>query len=115
MTNWKKHMVFCRECSQWYDGLVHKNCPEGEAGSLMWLDLNSLQLGCNKCNQTWDIQDNVFYCRNGHAQETEYRDSVIVAQDGDHILAYSGDLVYMMTRTGTFVVGKRAFPYDACN
>jgi hypothetical protein len=91
-------------CERWYSDVKHRDCPRG--GGLTWIDIENFEMGCNACNQTWPLEDNVFYCSCGNVQRTEYTDSLITLEEGDEIIASDGDLVYVLTRSGTVVVGS---------
>lgn len=113
MANWKKHKVYCARCRCWYSDLEHLSCSAGQSGSICWLDLESFNLGCNKCNTTWTLEDNTFNCTVcGNAQKTVYTDSVFALQRGDQVIASDGETVYVLTRTGTVVMGRRSFGLD---
>ena len=110
MSNWKKYKVYCRGCGEWQHDLQHRSCPKGAQGSVVFIDLDDFKLGCNKCNDTWALEDNTHYCNRGHVQETVYQDSAVALQQGDQIIASDGDWVYVLTRSGTVVVGRRSYP-----
>ena len=113
MSDWKKHTVYCRTCNHWCTDLIHTYCEAGAHGSLVMIDLDSFRLGCTKCGYTWDLEDNTFTCAYGHQQKTQYLDSALTIQAGDQVIASDGDYVYVLTRSGTVVVGRRSFPYDS--
>lgn len=109
MSNWREHQVYCRICGAWYGGVAHKYCPRGQHGSLTFIDTESFQMGCNKCNKVWPLEDNTFYCPYGHAQKTHYRDSVLELESGDEIIADYGDIIYVLRRSGVVTVGYRHY------
>lgn len=107
--NWKKSKTYCRHCRQWHTPVAHRDCPQGSQGSVVWLDLEQMEMGCDKCHHIWPLEDNTFYCSCGHVQKTEYRDSVLHLESGDQVLATDGEFVYVLTRSGTVVVGQRDY------
>lgn len=112
MANWKKSKIYCNGCRTWQYDIKHRNCPRGSSGSLTWLDIDNFQMGCNKCNQTWPLEDNIFYCSCGHVQKTEYTDSAIVLEADDQVIASDGDTVYVLrSSTGVVVVGRSYSDY----
>jgi hypothetical protein len=109
--NWKMSTTFCRRCGQWKTNIQHRNCPMGSLGSITWIDIDSFQMGCNKCNSVWPLEGTTFYCSCGNIQRTEYADSAIVFESGDQVLLDDGYAVYVLKRSGTVVVGQRLY-YD---
>lgn len=107
--NWQVSKTYCRGCRSWRNNATHKNCPRGAKGSLIWLDIANFEEGCNKCNEVWPLENSVLYCSCGNVQHTQYVDTTIAMQAGDQIIATDGDLVYVLTRTGTVVVGSRRY------
>jgi hypothetical protein len=110
MTDWRESRTYCNGCGRWRGNIQHKNCRRGERGSLIWVDLDNYREACNQCNESWALEDSVMICGCGHRQRTEYVDSIDVVQAGERIIATEGNTVYVLTRTGTVVVGRRAFP-----
>jgi len=108
MSNWQKAKVYCRKCRQWKSDVGHRNCPKG-SGSITWIDIEEFKMGCGKCNSTWALGTNVFYCGCGNVQETEYQDLAVVIEAGDQIIASDGDVIYVLRRSGTVVVGRRSY------
>lgn len=89
--------------------IQHHQCPRGARGSQTWLDIENFEMGCNKCNQIWLLEDTIFYCSCGNVQKTEYTDSVVILEEGDQIIASDGDIFYVLTHSGTVVVGYRNY------
>jgi hypothetical protein len=110
MTDWRKARDFCNSCGRWDTDFEHENCPYGSRGSLVWIDIDNFRKACSKCNQTWALENTIMYCSRGHMQRTEYVDSVVTVEAGEQVIATDGNLVYVLTRTGTVVVSRRSFP-----
>jgi hypothetical protein len=110
MTDWREARTFCNGCGTWRTKIWHQDCPLGSKGSLLWIDIENLQEACNKCNQAWALETSILYCTCGHVQSTEYVDSIDVAQASEQVIATDGNLVYVLTQSGTVVVGQRSFP-----
>ncbi len=105
--NWKKSKIYCRGCGSWRTNIRHLNCPRGERNSLTWIDFENFEMGCNKCNKIWPLEDNELHCSCGHVQKMEYTDSEIVLEVGDEIIETDGDIVYVLQRSGEVVVGRQ--------
>jgi hypothetical protein len=110
VTEWRESRQYCNGCGRWRGDFVHGSCRLGERGSRVWVDLDNYREACNKCNQSWALEDTIMTCSCGHRQRTEYVDSVDVIQAGERVIATEGNMVYVLTRTGTVVVGRRSFP-----
>jgi len=108
--NWKKSKIYCRSCKRWKNDIKHCHCPRGEKGSLTWVDIENLEMGCNKCNRTWTLESNKLHCSCGNVQRTQYVDTVVALEEGDQVIATDGDMIYVLTRSGVVVVGYRSFP-----
>lgn len=106
--DWKKLETYCCGCGKWNVGR-HQNCPVDEMGSLLWLDLKTFAVGCNKCNHTWALKDDTLCCSCGHVQKTPYRDATVVLEVGDQMIRSVGDLVYVLRRSGRVAVGRRHY------
>ncbi len=109
MATWRKSMTFCDGCRRWRTDQAHKNCPYGTRGSLVWVNLDNLRSGCNKCNETWPLESSVMHCSCGHVQHTEYDDTSLTLAVGDEVIGYDGDLVYVRRRSGVVSVGYRSY------
>lgn len=109
MQDWKTSQIYCRKCGRWHNNIQHRDCPYSPSESRLWINIRNLEMGCSRCNQTWALEDNIFYCSCGNIQQTEYTDSLVVLEEGDEIIASDDDLVYVLTRSGTVVVGYRSF------
>lgn len=107
MENWKLAQFYCQPCERWYGTLQHRACPLGEPGSLLWIDMNNFQMGCDKCNTRWQPETTIYYCPYGHAQQTEYTDSVVAVDVIGQELWTDGIWVYVLTDAGTVVAGRR--------
>jgi hypothetical protein len=109
MSNWKKSQTYCYKCRRWYTDILHKDCPKSGwfrgKGGLTWIDIENYRMGCNKCNQTWVLEDDVFYCPYGHVQETYYTDSAMVLETTDTIVKTDGNHVWVLKASGAVVVG----------
>lgn len=66
MTDWRKASVYCTRCRSWRSNLNHLKCRKGQRNSLVWVDLDSFQQGCGKCNETWALENSRFHCKCGH-------------------------------------------------
>jgi len=110
MRDWKKQRTYCNGCHSWRENIQHRDCPKGERGSICWIDLNSFEIGCNKCNDTWKLENNTFYCSCGHVQKTRYQDEILGIEVGDRVLAEIDGVLYVLKRSGQVVVGRRSFP-----
>lgn len=109
--NWKESRTYCRSCKEWKDTIYHKKCPRGEHGSKVLIDIANFQEKCTKCNQTWPLENSVFYCKRcGSVQETRYVDSILALEFGDQIIHTDGNIVHILKRSGAIVVGQRSFP-----
>jgi hypothetical protein len=108
--NWQPSKVYCNGCWRWKEDIGHRHCPRGRKGSQTWIDIANFEMGCNKCNQIWPLEDNIFYCSCGHVQKTVYQDTIVALEEGDEIIATDGDLVYVLSRSGVVVVGYRDYP-----
>lgn len=113
MANWRKSRVYCYGCGRWYDGITHRGCPEankwlGTAG-LTWVDIEGFWMGCDGCKEVWKLENNIFYCHNGHEQKTFYSDEAVAVEKTDRIIATDGDTVYVLKRSGAVVVGRRQY------
>jgi hypothetical protein len=109
MRNWKILRSYCRGCGTWSSNVSHGPCSRGAVGSRIFVDIEHFELGCNKCGKTWLLENNVTRCTCGHVQETEFADSAVVIEAGDQIIASDGDMVYVLRRSGTVVVGRRSY------
>jgi hypothetical protein len=107
--NWKKAQTYCRGCNRWKTDTHHRDCPRGKSGSLVFIDLNNFEFGCNKCNRTWPLEDDTFYCSCGHVQKTLYTDSTVALEFGDQVIANDGNMIYVLKRSGVVVVGRRNY------
>ena len=101
--------MYCRRCRKWDGDIPHWNCPRGEKKSLLWVDIANAEMGCNRCNRVWAIEDTLYHCSCGNAQRIQYVDTVISLKEGDQVIATDGDLVYVLTRLGVVVVGYRKY------
>ncbi len=108
-SDWHKCKMYCRRCGRWASDLPHLECSRGKRGSLIFVDVANSQMGCDKCGETWTIENTEFHCRCGNVQRTQYVDTVLSLEAGDQIIATDGELVYVLTRTGTVVVGYREY------
>ncbi len=108
-STWHKCKMYCRRCGQWNSNLSHIECPRGKRSSVVFVDVANSQLGCNKCGEIWMLETSEYHCRCGHVQKIQYVDTVISVEAGDQIIATDGELVYVLTRTGTVVVGYRKY------
>ena len=109
MSNWHQSKVYCNGCGRWMSPIAHNNCPRGRRGSVTWLDLENFNMGCDKCNQVWPLESNVFTCSCGHIQYTEYVDTEVALEYGDEVIAVDGDIVYVLRETGELVVAEREY------
>jgi hypothetical protein len=109
MRDWKKSQIYCNGCGRWQREIQHRGCPKGAVSSLTWVDIRNLEMGCNKCDQLWPLEENWLYCSCGHVQRTQYTDAIEIVDEEDQIIARDGDLVYVLTRSGTIVVGYRSY------
>ncbi len=109
MTNWIPSKVYCNGCGRWRSPISHQECPKGSRGSVTFLDIENFKLGCNKCNQVWPLETNVFTCSCGHVQYTEYVDSEVVLEFGDEVIEVDGDIVYVLRESGEVVVCEREY------
>jgi len=110
MTDWRQSRTFCNSCQRWRSDIQHRSCPRGSQGSLIWVDIENYREACNKCNESWPLENSVLHCSCGNVQTTEYVDSIDVVQAGERVIATDGNIAYVLTRSGTVVVGKRSFP-----
>jgi hypothetical protein len=110
MTDWRESRIFCNGCRRWRTKLWHEDCRLGSGGSLLYVDFDNLEGGCNKCNETWPVETFWLLCTCGHFQYTRYVDTIDVLQVGEQVVATDGNLAYVLTRSGTLVVGRRSFP-----
>ena len=94
MPNWRPSKFFCRTCQVWYGPTVHGECPLG--GGAVFLDLESFQMACNRCNRTWPLAGTLNTCPLFHRQQTEYIQSAVAFEVGDEVIATDGDLVYVL-------------------
>ena len=111
--NWKRVRSYCDRCRTWTDDVTHKGCPKsgwlrGKPGN-MWVEIVGMWFGCDKCHEVWKAEDNIATCECGHTRETRYSDSALVIGKTDRIIATDGELVHVLTRTGTVVVGRREY------
>ncbi len=109
MADWKKSRTYCCSCRRWAENVEHLNCPYGSRGSLTWVDLDNLRMGCGKCKRKWLIEDDVMHCTCGYIQHTEYGDSNLDLAVGDEVIDYYDDLVYIRRRSGIVTVGYRTY------
>lgn len=107
MPNWRPSKFFCRTCQAWYGPVVHAGCP---FGGMLFVDLDSFQIACNQCNLTWPLTESLNRCSYNHIQQTEYVQSALTLEVGDKVIATDGGVVYVLTRSGTLVVGYGEFP-----
>jgi hypothetical protein len=110
MADWKRSRTYCYRCRTWCSDIAHQECPKGKSGSQVLLNIASFRKGCNKCGETWQLENNIFYCPCGNVQSTMYTDSMLVAGYDDRIILEEDNLVYMLRSTGEVVVGQRRFP-----
>src|SRR5579872_1694088 len=111
-TDWKQSKTYCYKCRRWHTHLPHKKCPKGSSGSEVLLNIASFREGCNKCGETWPLENSILYCSCGNVQRTEYTDTALIAGHDDRIIMEDkeNNLVYMLRSTGVVVVGQRTFP-----
>jgi hypothetical protein len=103
---WQQYRMFCTHCHRWRHDIRHTDCPTGQQGSLVLIDIAGMRKGCGKCQQTWGIENVVFNCSCGHAQPVEYVEQIPPLQHGDKVLRTDGDLSWVRTRSRFVVVGK---------
>lgn len=108
--NWQRSKLYCSRCGTWILKPYHTKCPRGQRNSLLFVDIANFEMGCNKCNSTWSLEDTEIHCgKCGSVTKTQYSESTITVRKGDQIIATDGDLVYILTRTGEVVVGYRRY------
>jgi hypothetical protein len=107
--NWQKAKTYCYGCRRWRTDTYHRSCPRGRDGSLVFIDLNNFEFGCNKCNSTWKLEDDTFNCSCGHVQKTRYLDTTVRVEYGDEVIAEDGNVLYVLKRSGMVVVGRRSY------
>jgi hypothetical protein len=72
--------------------------------------LESFQVRCNRCYGTWPLAGTLCRCPYNHYQQTEYVQSAVTLEVGDQVVAIDGDVVYVLKRSGTLVIGYGSFP-----
>lgn len=109
MRNWKQEKIYCNGCGKWKSPIEHRRCPRGSKGSVIFLDIDNFEVGCNKCGKVWPLETGRFHCSCGNVQYTEYIDSEILLEVGDEIIEEDGDLVYILRESGEVVVCEREY------
>lgn len=104
MSNWKKSKIYCNGCKRWKNDIEHRGCNGG-----VWLDIVNGKMGCDKCKQVWQPEENTFYCTCGHIQKTYYTDSAYLYEATGQVIASEGNMVYVLTQSGAVVVGCRNY------
>jgi hypothetical protein len=112
MADWRRSSTYCYGCGTWLTNFEHRDCSRGASGSQVLIDIDDFRSACSRCHNVWPLEETVTHCTCGHVQQTEYQDSVSIIQAGERIVGTDGNLVYVLTRSGTVVVGKRSFPSD---
>lgn len=74
MSEWKTVIMICRTCGRKSRRPEHWNCCLGHRGSEVVFNPRFNLLGCTKCKQTWDVEDNLHYCVCGAKEPMEFRD-----------------------------------------
>src|SRR4051812_7390921 len=106
MTTWKKKKTYCRTCNKWYCPLEHRNCPMGQSGSLIVIDLETHIEGCTKCKRTWTLDTSGLSCWHcGQNQNTAHQDSTLLVQSGRTVAAVSSNAVAVARQVSTSAVG----------
>jgi len=62
MATWKKLKTHCPNCGRWNYDLPHMSCSLGREGSTVWLDIDKMEVECNKCNLRWSLTNADFTC-----------------------------------------------------
>jgi hypothetical protein len=110
MTNftppWQQYRMYCTRCRKWKHDIRHTDCATGQMGSLIMIDLVNHRKGCTKCQQTWPIENVVFYCGCGHAQPVEYVTSIGPLEHGDKVMKTEGTLTWVRTKSHFIRVGQ---------
>jgi hypothetical protein len=107
---WRMKKEYCYYCEEWKYPLRHTNCPEGEAKSTMWVNIDTCQSYCDACGRLTSLEGWYLHCTIcGNDQHAVYTDSSVVLNVGDTVFATDGDLVYIMRRSGSIVVGRRSY------
>lgn len=105
---WLQYRMYCTHCHKWRHDIRHTDCPQGELGSLVLIDITRMRKGCPKCEQCWAIENVVFHCSCGHAQPVEYTGQLPPLQHGDKVLRTDGHLTWVRTKSHVVVVGQRS-------
>ena len=113
MSDWKKYKFFCPACGRWNYDVEHLNCSKGQVGSTLLLDINTVEIRCDKCHNSWRLVGNSNICEYcSHVQKAEFVDSIASLEVGDRLLATDGNVLYILRRSGSLLLARRTYPYS---
>jgi len=77
----------------------------------VFIDWEQFVMACNACHGSWPAAGTLTscaYCRRPY--QVEYRDSAVVVEAEDQVVATDGDIVYVLKQGVLVVVHRRHYP-----